>query len=119
MPDLGELFERLAKSSFRSRFHLGRAERAYLDKKGLDTILGHGMEFIETRLAAAFPDKDGKQTPMRGHPIFVAQHATGTCCRGCLAKWHSIPKDRALTTEEQYYILQVLQHWLRLEIGEC
>lgn len=115
MRELTELFERLAKSSFRSRFHLGPAERTYLDNKGLDTILGHGMDFIETRLAAAFPDKDGKQTPMRGHPIFVAQHATATCCRGCLAKWHSIPKGRTLTTEEQYYILQVLLHWLRLQ----
>jgi hypothetical protein len=117
MKEFAELFEQLAKSSFRRRFHLGPAEQAYLHKKGLDVILGHGMDFIDSRLAPAAPVNDGKQTPMRGHPVFVAQHATATCCRGCLEKWHSIPKGRALTTEEQYYVLQVILHWLRSEIG--
>ncbi len=25
---------------------------------------------------------------MKGHPVFVAQHATATCCRECIRKWH-------------------------------
>lgn len=39
-------------------------------------------------------DNDGKQTPMRGHPVFIAQHATATCCRECLKKWHNIKKRK-------------------------
>lgn len=75
-------------------------------------ILEHAAEFIEKRLAPAFPVNDGKQTPWRNHPVFVAQHATATCCRGCLQKWHQIPKGKALTAEEQGYIVEVIGAWL-------
>ncbi len=110
--DLAEVFERLARSSFRRRFRLRTAEREYLDRKGLDAVMSHGEKFIEERLAPANPPNDGKQTPMRNHPIFVAQHATATCRRGCLEKWHLIPKGHALTSEEKAYILSVLRRWL-------
>jgi Domain of unknown function (DUF4186) len=110
--DLDEVFERLSRSDFRRRFRLPAAEREYLERKGLDAVMSHGKEFIEERLAAADPPNDGKQTPMRNHPIFVAQHGTATCCRGCLEKWHSILKGHALTSEEKTYILSILRRWL-------
>jgi hypothetical protein len=110
--NLDEVFERLSRSDFRRRFHLGVAEMDYLRTKGLDAVLQHGERFIEQRLAPADIPNDGKQTPMRKHPIFVAQHATATCCRGCLEKWHSIPKGHDLTSEEKAYILSVLRRWL-------
>lgn len=112
MREIPELFEALDRSSFRSRFHLGPWEQAYLNEKGLDVILGHAREFIRTRLAPARPDKDGKQTPMRNHPVFVAQHATGTCCRKCLEKWHHIPQNTQLNAEQIEYVVRVLCHWL-------
>ena len=99
--DLDEVFERLNRSAFRRRFRLRAAEREYLERKGLDAVMSHGEKFIEERLAPANPPNDGKQTPMRNHPIFVAQHGTATCCRGCLEKWHWIPKGHALTSEEK------------------
>jgi Domain of unknown function (DUF4186) len=110
--DLDEVFERLARSSFRRRFRLRAAEREYLERKELEIVLSHGEKFIEERLAPTNPPNDGKQTPMRNHPIFVAQHGTATCCRGCLEKWHSIPKGHALTPEEKAYILSILRRWL-------
>ena len=110
--DLDELFEKLNHSDFRRRFRLRAAETEYLERKGLETVMSHGEKFIEERLAAADPPNDGKQTPMRNHPIFVAQHGTATCCRGCLEKWHSIPKGHALTLEEKAYVLSVLRRWL-------
>ncbi len=113
MSDLDEVFERLQRSSFRRKFRLRGSERDYLDRKGLDVVLDHGRDFIAKRLAPASPANDGKQTPMRNHPDFVAQHATATCCRGCLEKWHAIPKGRALTEEETRYVLDVLRRWLR------
>jgi hypothetical protein len=118
MTGLDEVFDRLQRSSFRQRFELHGAERAYLDRKGLEVVLEHGEDFIEKRLAAANPANDGKQTPMRNHPIFIAQHATGTCCRSCLEKWHAIPKGRQLTAEEKRYVLDVLRHWLCLQTRE-
>ena len=110
--DLDELFAALQHSPFRRRQRLGPRELAYLEAKGLPTVLEHAAGFIEQRLAPAKPRNDGKQTPFRGHPVFVAQHATATCCRGCLAKWHGIERGRILTAEEQAHIVAVIGRWL-------
>lgn len=109
------LFRRLAGSPFRARFHLGAKERAYLASKGLDVVLQHAGDFVGERLAPAHPRNDGKQTPMRGHPVFIAQHATATCCRGCLEKWHGVERGQALTASEQAYVVSVIAAWLGRE----
>ncbi len=109
---LNEVFAALAGSPFRRRFRLRGKELAYLHYKGLPIVLEHAADFIEKRLAAAFPLNDGKQTPMRHHPVFIAQHATATCCRGCLQKWHGIPKGHPLETAEKRYVLEVIKVWL-------
>jgi Domain of unknown function (DUF4186) len=114
--DLDDLFDRLARSAFRGRFRLGEREREYLKQKGLETILEHGAGFIAQRLAPAHPANDGKQTPMRNHPIFVAQHATATCCRGCLEKWHAIPMGQELDAQERAYVIEVLKRWLSQQV---
>jgi hypothetical protein len=111
--DRESLFAALERSSFRRRFRLGPKEQAYLGSRGLEVVLDHARDFISTRLAAAEPANDGKQTPMRGHPVFVAQHATATCCRGCLAKWHHIAAGRELDGAEQDYVVGVIAEWLR------
>ena len=117
MRSLDEIFARLPHSSFRSRFRLGERERIYLEAKGLPTILAHAGDFIEWRLAPAHPENDGKQTPMRGHPVFIAQHATATCCRSCLAKWHQIPAGRALSEADIEHIILAIERWLRSELA--
>ena len=115
MRDFADLFRALERSAFRRRFHLGAADRAYLEKRGRETIRDHARDFIAGRLAPAAPANDGKQTPFRGHPVFVAQHATATCCRGCLAKWHGLPRGRELSAEEQSYVVSVIDGWLDRE----
>ena len=113
--DLTDLFARLAKSDFRSRFHLTKKDKEYIAEKGLPTIRRHAEDFIAKRLAPAVIPNDGKQTPMRGHPVFLAQHATGCCCRGCFYKWHHIPTGRELTKEEQQYAVAVLMAWIETQ----
>jgi Domain of unknown function (DUF4186) len=113
--ELGALFERLARSPFRARFKLDAGDAAYLSRKGLPAVLRHAADFVEARLAPAEPPNDGKQTPMRGHPVFVAQHATASCCRSCLAKWHGIPAGRALADGEKAHVLAVIEKWLRAQ----
>ena len=49
---------------------------------------------------------------MRGHPVFVAQHATATCCRSCLHKWHAIPRGRALDDDEIGRVVAIVLAWL-------
>lgn len=110
--DIQSLFEKLGHSKFRSGIHLKPGELNYFREKGIDTVMEHGRDFINTRLAPANPPKDGKQTPWGNHPVFVAQHATATCCRGCLEKWHEIPKNTSLSEKEKQYILEVIRHWL-------
>jgi hypothetical protein len=112
MRDLDDLFAGLARSRFRAGFHLNPKDRLYLESKGMETVLEHAADFIEKRLAPAHPNNDGKQTPFRGHPVFTAQHATATCCRGCLAKWHNIPQGVDLTPEQQAHVVSAIQRWL-------
>jgi hypothetical protein len=78
-------------------------------------IRKHAHDLIAKRLAPAQPRNDGKQTPYRGHPVFVAQHATATCCRSCLERNHEIPKGRDLTNEEQDYVVDVICRWIERE----
>ncbi|MBE7620315.1 DUF4186 domain-containing protein [Gluconacetobacter entanii] len=114
-----DLWERLSRSRFRARFHLDAKDRAYLHRQGLQSVSGHAAEFIATRLAPAHPHKDGRQTPWRGHPVFVAQHATGTCCRGCIEKWHGFAKGQELQQPQRDYILAVIRGWLLREDPDC
>lgn len=108
-----EIFDALARSAFRRKFRLGSVDRDYLRAKGMETIAGHARDFIAKRLAPAQPTNDGRQTPWKGHPVFVAQHATATCCRGCLLKFHGIEKGKALSDEEQAHVVAVIQRWLQ------
>ena len=113
MRDLDTVFAKLAKSPFRAKFRLGPKDRAYLESRGIDVVREHARDFIGKRLAPAEPANDGRQTPWRGHPVFVAQHATATCCRSCLAKWHQIEARRELTGEEQEHVVSAIERWLR------
>ena len=113
-----EMKVRFAASKFRSRFKLTRADRAYLAEKGWEVVRAQTERIIRGRLAPAFPLNDGRQTPMRGHPVFKAQHATATCCRGCLAKWHGIQAGRALGDKEVAYVVEMILGWLRDKAGD-
>jgi hypothetical protein len=117
MRDLDSVFRGLASSEFRARFRLGAADDGYLRAKGLPTVVMHARDFVARRLAPAAPERDGKQTPWRGHPVFVAQHATATCCRGCLEKWYGIPRGRPLSAGEQAHAVAAIERWLREQAG--
>ncbi len=108
-----DVFERLAKSEFRSRFKLQEKDRLYLEQKGFDVIKSHAKDFIAARVAPAQIPNDGKQTPTKGHPVFTAQHATATCCRGCISKWHKFPKCVELSVKQQEYLVNIIMEWLR------
>ena len=83
-----------------------------IQEKGIDVIQSHALDFVTQRLAPAEPANDGKQTPMRGHPVFKAQHATACCCRKCLKKWHGIETGTELTSDQIQYVVDVLMEWI-------
>lgn len=107
-----DILKNLSKSKFRSSFKLKGKDVKYIENKGLEKIREHAYTFINTRLKDAYPKNDGKQTPMKGHPVFVAQHACACCCRGCLEKWHKIKKGKELTDEEVNYIVSLLMEFI-------
>lgn len=107
-----EILDLLARDRFRAKFTLRDRELAYLQTWGLDRVMKDARELILKRVAPAKPRNDGRQTPWRNHPVFVAQHATATCCRGCIQRWHGIPKGRALTDEDLERVLSVIRAWL-------
>lgn len=114
-----DIFTRLSKSKFRSSFHLSKRDFDYVKSKGIDKIRSHAIDFITKRLAPMNPINDGKQTPMYGHPVFVAQHATATCCRTCLYKWHKIKNDHDLTNEEIEYVVNLIMDYINIEINNA
>ncbi len=115
MQTVDEALAKLQKSKFRSGFHLDEKNVRYIDEKGLDVIRSHAADFVAKRLASAEIPNDGRQTPMRGHPVFVAQHACACCCRGCLNKWYRVPQGRELTESEQRRIVNLLMAWIEKE----
>lgn len=110
-----EILNKLSKSKFRNSFHLRKKDITYIKEKGVLKLKEHAYDFINKRLAPATIPNDGKQTPMKGHPVFIAQHACACCCRGCLEKWHKIPKGKELTNKEIDYIVNLLMLWIKKE----
>ncbi len=110
-----DVLNNLSKSKFRSSFHLRKYMINYINEKGYKKIKEHAYDFINKRLAPSYIPNDGKQTPMKGHPVFIAQHACACCCRGCLEKWYKIPKGRNLTNKEIDFIVNLIMLWIKKE----
>ena len=114
---MNDILEKLSKSKFRSSFHLNKKLKEYVNDKGIDIITEHAYSFINQRLKPKYIENDGKQTPMKGHPVFIGQHATATCCRNCLYKWHHIEKNKELSDLEVNYIVSLIIKWIENEIN--
>ncbi|OPC82542.1 hypothetical protein B4N89_17785 [Embleya scabrispora] len=107
----------IGKLPSRARFHLPGRERTVAMTLGESGVRWYAYDVIARRIGPAKPSRDGRQTPYRGHPVFVAQHATGTCCRGCLEEVHGIPQGRPLDKAELNYAVNLVCGWLTREIG--
>lgn len=120
MSTVNEALSRLKKSNFRSKFHLSDKDKAYIKEKGIDTVRRHCEDFIKDRLAPSYIENDGRQTPMRGHPVFIAQHACACCCRGCLEKWYRVKQGTELSKVQQEKIVNLLMAWIdeEMKIGK-
>ncbi len=117
MATIDEALAKLQKSTFRAKFHLTEKDKQYVKDKGMDTVREHAADFVRQRLAPAVIPNDGKQTPMRGHPVFVAQHACACCCRGCLNKWYKVPVGTELNENQQERIVNLLMAWIDCQMN--
>ena len=105
------------KSKLRIKFKLDTKEFVYISDKGLDKIEDHAKNLAIRSIVDAIPVNDGKKPPFKGHPVFKAQHATATCCRNCLEKWHKIPRGKSLTAEEVNYIVLYIMKWIYFQVN--
>lgn len=117
MATIDEALVKLQKSAFRAKFHLTEKDKQYVKDKGMNTVREHAADFVRQRLAPAVIPNDGKQTPMRGHPVFVAQHACACCCRGCLKKWYKVPIGTELNENQQEQIVNLLMAWIDCQMN--
>ena len=113
---INKKLDSLSKNKFRNSFHLKEKDFRYIEEKGLDKIKEHAYDFINKRIKVKLIN-DGKQTPMRGHPVFIAQHACACCCRSCIEKWHHIPNAKELSKDEIDYIVDIMIAWINREIS--
>ena len=116
--NINNILNKLSKSKFRNSFHLKERDIKYIENKGLNIIEEHAYDFINKRLKPKNIPNDGRQTPMKGHPVFIAQHATATCCRNCLYKWHKIQTNKELNNEEITYITSIILTWINNELKQ-
>ncbi len=116
MQTVTDALKKLEKSKFRSSFHLAESDIQYINEKGLETVRAHAFDIISKRLSPAVIQNDGKQTPMKGHPVFVAQHACACCCRSCLCKWYKVPRNKELSNAQQEKIVNLLMAWIEKEL---
>ena len=117
MATIDEALVKLQKSAFRAKFHLTEKDKQYVKDKGMNTVREHAADFVRQRLAPAVIPNDGKQTPMRGHPVFIAQHACACCCRGCLNKWYKVPIGTELNENQQERIVNLLMAWIDCQMN--
>lgn len=112
------LKSRLARSKVIENVDMGEPEIEYVKSRGVDILQLHAADFVRKRLAPAEPKNDGRQTPLKGHPVFIAQHATGTSDRQKLAKFHGIQKGIELTDNDISYVVDVIIRWIEEQVGE-
>jgi len=103
---------KLARAKLLSKFDMGEPEIEYVNSRGLDILELHAADFIKKRLAPAEPKNDGRQTPLKGHPVFVAQHATGTSDRERLEKFHGIRQGIELSEKQIKYVVNIIIRWI-------
>tara|TARA_Y100000034_G_C6878055_1_gene401868 strand:- start:1162 stop:1521 length:360 start_codon:yes stop_codon:yes gene_type:complete len=103
---------KLKTSKFRRKFFLSETEKQYV-KDNIE-VLDQFVKHILDRNLKVKPSDDGRQTPYSGNPVYKAQHATATCCRKCIFKWHRIPSYKELNEKEINYLTNIILKWLRL-----
>lgn len=115
--DWEKLQEKISQSDYRAEIDLDEEEFSYIESRGMDMLVQHAHDFVERRLGPAKPRNEGKQTPLKGHPIFLAQHATGSNSRQALAEFHDIPEGKKLTEDQMAYVTDLILRWLHERIA--
>jgi ribosomal protein L34E len=93
----------------------GRTELINYVKKRLLQSVGRVFDVGET---IRRPYRDGFQTPRSCNIVYYAQHATASCCRRCIERWHGIPQGRDLLEDELDYLTELIMKYINNRVPE-
>jgi hypothetical protein len=110
--DWNALKKKLSDEGRFEKFMLGDPEKEYVTSRGMEILRLHATDFVNKRLAPAQPKNDGRQTPTKGHPVFIAQHATGCNDRDSLEEFFGIQKGQELSEAEVEKVVNVILRWI-------
>jgi hypothetical protein len=110
--DWDALKKKLSKDGRFEKFVLGEPEQEYVTSRGMDILRLHATDFVNKRLAPAEPKNDGRQTPTKGHPVFIAQHATGCNDRDSLEQFFGIKKGKELSEAQVGKVVDAILRWI-------
>ena len=115
--EIASIRAKLDRDGRSAKFTLGEAEVEYIQSRGIDILRLHATDFIQKRIAPAEPKNDGHQTPTKGHPVFIAQHACGCNDRDTVETFFSLKKGKQLSEKEVTLIVDVLISWMHDQLG--
>lgn len=115
LDDVENTFEALKYEFIRHHYwHKPFDEKAinYALKKGKIELLKTVEQRIRSSVKAPADAFDGRRTKWEGNPIHYGQHATATCCRKCIERWHDISRDVELTEKQIKYFTHLVVMFL-------
>lgn len=104
---------KLADAGRLEKFVLAEPEQEYVTSRGMEILRLHAADFVNKRLAPANPKNDGRQTPTKGHPVFIAQHACGCNDRSSVEEFFGYEMGRELTGDEVDKIVDSILRWIQ------
>lgn len=116
--DWSALKKKLTEDGRLEQFVLGDPEKEYVISRGMDILRLHATDFVNKRIAPAHPKNDGRQTPAKGHPVFIAQHATGCNDRDSLEQFFGIKKGEELTERQVDQVVDAILRWIEEHLTE-
>lgn len=116
--DWNVLKKKLSKDGRFEKFMLGEPEQEYVTSRGMDILRLHATDFVNKRLAPENPKNDGRQTPTKGHPVFIAQHAAGCNDRDSLEEFFDIKKGKALSEAQVEIVVDVILRWIEEHLDD-
>ena len=116
--DWSALKKKLADDGRLESFVLGEPEQEYVTSRGMEILRLHATDFVNKRIAPAHPKNDGRQTPAKGHPVFIAQHATGCNDRESLEKFFGIKKGTELSAKQVDLVVDVILRWIEEHLSD-
>jgi hypothetical protein len=109
------VLEKLQRSPFCESSKLTENDLNYIKDKCMPNIVRHTKELLYSQIYVP-SSNDGRQTPWKGHLVFTTQHATATCCRKCIHKWHGIRKSKIMDEHGLTFCSGLILGWIQTQI---